>query len=551
MKIIFCNFFIFLVSCELHGQLRIEGGGFIINGGTTVSTSLDVNCNINITGSGTLELNGSAPQNLNMNGKTIPNLNVNNASNVNLQSTDTRIGTNLQLLNGKLVTGNLNLVLAPTASITGNNSTRFISTSGTGQLIKELTGPISNFELPVGENSNYRPATLTITGGLYSSAKFGVRNLGTAPTNTPPMMATNLKTHWISTKQGITGTPTITLEGQYIDPLDIIGTEANLVGYYYNNIEWRSIGETHNVATNKISAPVTSDTGTLTGLNHYLSVGARALLQGAYNTGTGLMTANLRTLPFGPSSSTANFPRTDPYRVAPYSSTFTHVNNANIDSIPNASVLATQTPDSNSIVDWVFLELRNLDASPGNDILQTRSALIQRDGDVVDVDGVSPVTFNHLADGNYILAIRHRNHLGLSIDQSAPKALEERKTKAYNVNLINFTTASDASLYGPATAYTTAANPDTANPVVNLLWGGNANSNSNTRYTGLSNDKDYLLITTLGNVLSNTLNNIYHGADVNMNKVVRYTGLSNDKDFILITVLGNVLSTTRTQAMPN
>ena len=47
-------------------------------------------------------------------------------------------------------------------------------------------------------------------------------------------------------------------------------------------------------------------------------------------------------------------------------------------------------------------------------VLQTRSALVQRDGDIVDIDGVSPVTFNNVASTNYTIAVRHRNHLGLS-----------------------------------------------------------------------------------------------------------------------------------------
>ena len=44
--------------------------------------------------------------------------------------------------------------------------------------------------------------------------------------------------------------------------------------------------------------------------------------------------------------------------------------------------------------------------------LATRAALLQRDGDVVDVDGVSSVQVA-VADGNYYVAVRHRNHLGV------------------------------------------------------------------------------------------------------------------------------------------
>jgi hypothetical protein len=63
-----------------------------------------------------------------------------------------------------------------------------------------------------------------------------------------------------------------------------------------------------------------------------------------------------------------------------------------------------------AIVDWVLLELRPA-ASPAT-VLHRRAALIQRDGDVVDLDGTSQVRFIAVFEGEYHVAIRHRNHLG-------------------------------------------------------------------------------------------------------------------------------------------
>jgi hypothetical protein len=74
----------------------------------------------------------------------------------------------------------------------------------------------------------------------------------------------------------------------------------------------------------------------------------------------------------------------------------------------NASVF---TPTgSNAIVDWVFVELR--DQANSATVLASQSALLQRDGDVVAVDGVSPLSFS-MASGNYYVAISHRNHIGV------------------------------------------------------------------------------------------------------------------------------------------
>jgi hypothetical protein len=65
----------------------------------------------------------------------------------------------------------------------------------------------------------------------------------------------------------------------------------------------------------------------------------------------------------------------------------------------------------NAIVDWVFLELR--DKSDGVSVIATRSALLQSDGEVVDMDGVSPVVFANLPADDYYLVVKHRNHLGV------------------------------------------------------------------------------------------------------------------------------------------
>ncbi|MEZ4960416.1 MAG: hypothetical protein R2830_11415 [Saprospiraceae bacterium] len=66
---------------------------------------------------------------------------------------------------------------------------------------------------------------------------------------------------------------------------------------------------------------------------------------------------------------------------------------------------------NDAIVDWVFLELRDKN-SPAT-VIRTKSALLQRDGDIVDVDGTSAITFPGLAADEYYLAVRHRNHLGI------------------------------------------------------------------------------------------------------------------------------------------
>ncbi|MBQ4820919.1 hypothetical protein [Aquimarina sp. MMG016] len=65
---------------------------------------------------------------------------------------------------------------------------------------------------------------------------------------------------------------------------------------------------------------------------------------------------------------------------------------------------------SDAIVDWVWIELR--DKNDPTIIIEGRSGLLQRDGDVVAVDGTSSLEFSASSDAYYVM-ITHRNHLGI------------------------------------------------------------------------------------------------------------------------------------------
>lgn len=74
----------------------------------------------------------------------------------------------------------------------------------------------------------------------------------------------------------------------------------------------------------------------------------------------------------------------------------------------NASVFTPTGVDA--IVDWVWVELR--DGLDNTTVVSSQSALLQRDGDIVAKDGISPIDFS-VADGDYYVVINHRNHLGV------------------------------------------------------------------------------------------------------------------------------------------
>ena len=172
-----------------------------------------------------------------------------------------------------------------------------------------------------------------------------------------------------------------------------------------------------------------------------------------------------------------------------------------------------QSNDDKNIVDWVFIELRN---STTNKLIQTRSALLQKDGNIVETDGKTAVIFNYREPSEYTIAVKHRNHLGMAAEAVVfAKRLTANRPSVSNT--FDFTTASDNQIFGTSTAYARITN--TANTTVNALWAGNANFNNNIRYTGLQNDKDFILINTLSNIPTRLLSNVYHPADLNMDRI--------------------------------
>lgn len=240
-------------------------------------------------------------------------------------------------------------------------------------------------------------------------------------------------------------------------------------------------------------------------------IAIKVLLSGPFDLSTGLMKDSLRMKGL--------IPTNEPYSAAPFSKPAI---------LENAGESVTSTilneTNQNAIVDWVYIELRA--ASAPATIVATKRALLQRDGDVVsNVDGVSPVMFARLQSGNYYVTVKHRNHLGVMT--GTPIALT---TSAVSVD---FTTlASVYSISGPINT------PRRSEGGVYTLWSGDANFNKNTKYNGLSNDKDFILTNALGGAgfVNATLDGVYRPEDLNLDGKVRYNNADNDRGVILNTI---------------
>lgn len=77
----------------------------------------------------------------------------------------------------------------------------------------------------------------------------------------------------------------------------------------------------------------------------------------------------------------------------------------------NLSLLNQIAVPNDAIVDWILIELR--DVSNPSIVIAQKAVLLQRDGDIVDHLGVSPFRFTGVKPGDYYVAAKHRNHLGV------------------------------------------------------------------------------------------------------------------------------------------
>jgi hypothetical protein len=247
----------------------------------------------------------------------------------------------------------------------------------------------------------------------------------------------------------------------------------------------------------------------------FVAVNTKVFLEGPYVPATNRMNDDLRFLGL--------IPAAQPYSAAPFNYAGTE--------IVAPAVLNSQPNSDNNIVDWVLLELRD-NADPLITVAR-RAALVQRDGDVVDVDGVSAVTFPGTGAGTFRLVVRHRNHLGTMT--------------LGGVALTNTTAIVD---FTTGLVPTFGTNAQKVIGGVNVLWSGNALVDNRIRYTGANNDRDAVLIYIGGVVPTNIVFNVYTPQDVNMNGNVKYTGSLNDRDPILVNIGGTTVTAQRFEQLP-
>jgi hypothetical protein len=165
---------------------------------------------------------------------------------------------------------------------------------------------------------------------------------------------------------------------------------------------------------------------TVTINNNCTKLAPKAFLQGPYVAANTAMSDNLRTNNL--------IPTTSPYAADAATADASVVQNPTITAL-NAN--------ANAIVDWVLVELR--DKTTPTTVLGSAAALIQRDGDIVAVDGASPVVLNVPAGNDYYVAVKHRNHLGVMTGTAVTAS-------AGATAVVDFTTMANGAVGGAGSA---------------------------------------------------------------------------------------------------
>ncbi len=236
-----------------------------------------------------------------------------------------------------------------------------------------------------------------------------------------------------------------------------------------------------------------------------IRINVRALLQGAYQSSKGLMRDDLRIMGLIP----AEQPYTDL--------------NLHQGAEQAASALLDQEGED-AIVDWLLVELRNAD-NPSQ-VVASQAVLLQRDGDVVSSDRGDLNLLFDLAAGDYYVAVRHRNHLGVMTTSAL--------ALSYDPVMVDFS-ATATPVYGQFARLTDG-------PVA-LLYAGDATTDKKLISDGPSNERVLMLsrvLTEPGNT-SLSLNYLVQGynvTDITLDGITIYDGPNNDVNVLA----GNILT---------
>jgi len=215
-------------------------------------------------------------------------------------------------------------------------------------------------------------------------------------------------------------------------------------------------------------------------------------------------------------------PTSEPYTALP---NFDHIGDGGGETVNTTmfDIVGESAP-----VDWLMVEIR--DASDPSQIIATCSGILCRNGEVVNADG-TPMSFANLANGDYYVAVRHRNHLGAMTAQ--PISLSTN-----SMAMIDFTEGDTWGAY---------AQKELADGHY-CLWGGDVNGEGRIIFQGVNTDANGVFFDVLSDPMNTTLqtNYIMHGyysSDIDMNNDIIYQGDNTEVNYLFFNVLSHPANT--------
>lgn len=372
-------------------------------------------------------------------------------------------------------------------TVTGMTDGDVVSATMTAGKVNNVANTGSNLEFVGGTSSNtYGPDN---GGWLRTSSGNGIVLSPTTALDNYCQWKLGLgATHTTFTTQSTSGGNTTGLAHD-VDPSD--GSSINVGGAYSQGAATVTCQKTiDNQVTYQAAPPASS-----------LQFSVKALLQAAFDSNEGLMRDNLRT--------TQHLPLQTPYAKLGYSLSGSTTLNPN---------LLTNT-DGNALVDWVLIELR--DQADPTQIQQTISALLQRDGDVVEPSTNSTILTAQLPNNDYYIAIRHLNHLGVMT--ANPISLSDNTVSTIDFIDPNLATWGDNArlIIAP----------------ISFLWAGDSNQDGKVIAVGIDNDinpilGDVLLHPNNGELHANYIAEGYTATDINLDGNTIYAGNNNEINWI-------------------
>jgi hypothetical protein len=236
-------------------------------------------------------------------------------------------------------------------------------------------------------NFTFGQGTATSTEGYDVRLRTTSTNNNGIPslTSTPQSLTTEL-THFVYTRES-NGDTKIFINGVENMYANIDGNLTNwndnykltFANEFSGDRPWQ--GELYRIAIYDYALSEESIITSIDNYNNSQYADIKIYLEGPYSDGA--MSTLLQSMNI--------IPMTQPYSEQPWNY--------------NGQEVTTSIPDN--IVDWVLVELRNIDSVT----VAKRAAFLRNDGYVVDLNGISRVSFCDIAPGDYYIVVNHRNHI--------------------------------------------------------------------------------------------------------------------------------------------